>query len=128
MGDWQYGYDRGLWGMDGVPYQNTSHEDYDYPTECDEGGGEILSIYEWNQRRRSIKPGSKAKYVIGSTAYFSFRQTRESLNSLKESNQPQVYETFMGWKNKGRVVISGSKACYKENGVSYFSYSQTKKI
>lgn len=78
MGDWQGGYDAGLWGADGIPYGidspcwngNCEHEllDQGYKT-----------VKEWKDVGRSVKKDEKGKYLpCAKIRVFSEDQTLES--------------------------------------------------
>lgn len=55
------------------------------------------TMYEWNQRRRSIIPGSKAKFFKNGKAYFSYDQTRISVSMKKNGLSYFAYNQTESW-------------------------------
>ena len=98
MGDWQDGYDSGMWGADGIPYGMDSWSQ-DYFEEKDEEEYEKLksngyqTVEEWNKAGRIIKKGEKGKYLrYLRIRLFLKEQTIESKYS--SSPLPEVTENF----------------------------------
>lgn len=59
MGDWQDGYDAGLWGIDGIPYGIDSpcwNDDWEHDLRADG----YKTVAEWNSIGRSVKKAKKA--------------------------------------------------------------------
>tara|TARA_Y100000310_G_scaffold27153_1_gene25834 strand:+ start:4531 stop:4905 length:375 start_codon:yes stop_codon:yes gene_type:complete len=117
MGDWQGGYDAGLWGADGIPYgidspcwnDNCEHEllDQGYKT-----------VKEWKDVGRSVKKDEKGKYLpCAKIRVFSEDQTLESqfsgqseVNSSDKRHFHSFEEAITWAKNNPGKVITRSPA------------------
>ncbi|MFC3032889.1 hypothetical protein ACFOEE_10190 [Pseudoalteromonas fenneropenaei] len=112
MGDWQDGYDAGLWGADGIPYGIDSpcwNDDWEHELR-DQG---YKTVKEWNDVGRSVKKGEEGKYLpCAKIRVFSEDQTVESKFSGQSEVNPSdkrhfnSFEEAMTWakKNPGKVI------------------------
>ena len=112
MGDWQDGYDAGLWGADGIPYRIDSPcWNNDWEVELRNEG--FKTVKEWNKLGRKIKKGEKGTYLpCLKITVFNENQTEEN----RPSNHSKIYqsgkqyfksaEEAMIWakKNPGKII------------------------
>lgn len=112
MGDWQDGYDAGLWGEDGIPYGIDSpcwNDDWEH--ELRDNG--YKTVKEWNLLGRSVKKGEKGRYLpCAKIRVFSESQTGPtnfSSNSNSSEDGKKHFDTFekaISWakENPGKTI------------------------
>jgi hypothetical protein len=75
LGDWQDGYDKGIWGLDGMPYGIDSpcwNDNWEYQLR-NQG---YMTVVEWVLEGRTIKKGEKGRYLPCAKKYV-FRKHKQ---------------------------------------------------
>lgn len=96
MGDWQDGYDQGIWGLDGIPYG------IDSPCWNDNWENELLykgymTLQQWNFEGRTVKQGEKGIYLPCAKIHV-FRESQTIISDLSNYDNidqaKKYFETY----------------------------------
>lgn len=98
MGDWQDGYDAGLWGEDGIPY-GIDDPCWNDDWEHDLRSSGIRTVEEWNAIGRVVVKGEKGFY-LPCARILIFRESQTILSKFNngsefDTDEKYYFETYL---------------------------------